>query len=199
MKTIYTSLLYKLCFAICLVVFVSTSCRRHQAPKPRAYFRIEMPEKEYQSFQSAFPYTFSYPKYAEVIIDSSKNAEDYWLNLSFPQFNSQIHVSYKSIDDNFVELLEDSRRLAYKHTIKADAINELLFENKEHQVLSILYDIQGDAASPVQFLATDSVHHFLRGSLYFNSIPNKDSLAPVIDFIKEDMIHLIETIEWKNN
>ena len=198
MKIKTTFLLYKICIAACLITFITAGCRRHLSPKPRGYFRIEFPEKEYQSFQSSFPYTFSYPKYAEVVIDSSKNAEDYWLNVSFPQFNSQIHMSYKSIDDNFFELLEDSRRLAYKHTIKADAINELLFENKEHQVLSILYDIKGDAASPVQFLATDSVHHFLRGSLYFNSIPNKDSLSPVIDFIKEDMIHLIESIEWKN-
>lgn len=187
-----------LCIALCSFVFLATGCRRHQSPKPKGYFRIEFPEKEYQSFQSAFPYTFSYPKYAEIVIDSSKNAEDYWLNVTFPQFNSQIHMSYKRIDNNFFELLEDSRKLAYKHTIKADAINERLFENKKNKVLSILYDIQGDAASPVQFLATDSVHHFLRGSLYFNSIPNKDSLAPVIDFIKEDMAHLIETIKWKN-
>ena len=93
--------------------------------------------------------------------------------------------------------MEDSRKLAYKHSIKADAIGERFFQNDEHHVYGILYEIKGNAASPLQFAITDSTRHFLRGALYFNSIPNKDSLAPVIDFIKEDMMQLMETVSWK--
>ncbi len=182
-----------------IIILLSFACRRHHSPKPKGYFRIDFPERSYQAFDSTFPYKFEYPEYAKVSIDASLNSEDYWCNVLFPKFDGQIHMSYKTIDDNFYELIEDSRRLAYKHSIKADAINERLFEDNEKQVIGILYDIKGDAASPIQFFATDSVEHFLRGSLYFNAIPNKDSLAPVIDFVKEDIIHLIESIEWKNN
>jgi len=108
----------------------------------------------------------------------------------------KIHLSYKTIHNNFNELMEDSRRLAYKHTIKADAINEQMFIDDEKHVFGILYDIQGDAASSIQFFATDSTTHFLRGSLYFNVIPNKDSLAPVVSFVKKDIIKLMETLSW---
>lgn len=187
----------KLIGLMTLAIILSFACKRHHSPKPKGYFRIDFPERAYQPFDSTFPYKFDYPKYAVVNIDSSSNSEDYWCNVHFPEFNAQVHMSYKTINNNFYELLEDSRKLAYKHSIKADAINELLFEDGEKQVLGILYDIKGDAASPIQFFATDSIKHFLRGSLYFNTIPNKDSLAPVIDFVKEDIIHLIETTEWK--
>ena len=62
----------------------------------------------------------------------------------------------------------------------------------------ILYQIKGNAASQVQFLLTDSVKHFLRGALYFNNRPNKDSIAPVANYITEDIVRLMETAEWSD-
>lgn len=180
-----------------VLLLVSTSCRQHHTPKPRGYFRISFPEKEYQNFDSTYPYKFQYPKYASVKADSSDNAEPYWLNILYPELNGQVHLSYKTVNNNIYDLLEDSRRLAYKHTIKADAINEQMFYNPDKKVIGILYDIKGNAASPLQFFATDSTKHFIRGSLYFNTVPNQDSLAPVISFVRDDVIRLMETIEWK--
>jgi len=187
----------RILLSICLMTIISIGCQRNYTPKPRGYFRISLPEKEYQSFDTTFPYKFDYPTYAKIANDSSNNAEAYWVNLEFPQFNGKVHMSYKTIHNNLFELLEDSRSLAYKHTIKADAINEKLFFDETKNVFGILYNIEGDAASSVQFFATDSTQHFLRGSLYFNSIPNKDSLAPVVTFVGEDIIRLMESLEWK--
>ena len=86
-----------------------------------------------------------------------------------------------------------------KHIPKASDIKEIPYSNKEHKVYGLVYDIRGSgAASPFQFYLTDSSLHFLRGALYFNMIPNNDSMAPVIDFIEEDMNHLIETLQWNN-
>lgn len=185
--------------SVALLVFIATmiSCRGHQSPKPRGYFRIEFPEHSYQQFDTTFPYKFEYPKYSKIVMDTLPGAEAYWCNISFPSLNGQIHLSYKTVGDQFYELLEDSRNLAYKHSIKADAINERFFENPDKQVMGILYEIKGNAASPFQFFVTDSTDHFLRGSLYFNTVPNKDSLAPVIEFVKADIEHIIESIEWK--
>lgn len=184
-------------FSIGLMTIISGGCQRNYTPKPRGYYRISLPEKKYQSFDTTYPYKFDYPTYSRVITDSSSNAEAYWINLEFPQFDGKLHMSYKTINNNLFDLLEDNRSLAYKHTIKADAINEKLFFDETKNVFGILYSIEGDAASAVQFFATDSTRHFLRGSLYFNAIPNKDSLAPVVKFVREDIMHLMESLQWK--
>ncbi|NOU16766.1 MAG: gliding motility lipoprotein GldD [Bacteroidales bacterium] len=172
-------------------------CNSTPIPKPRGYFRLEFPEKQYKSFDSIFPYKFYYPVYGKVVMDNQVGAEKYWVNIDFPGYKARIHISYKSVNGNIDNLIEDVRTLAYKHTIKADAINEKVFSNPERKVYGILYDIKGNAASSYQFYVTDSVKHFLRGALYFNVHPNKDSLSPAVEFFGKDMRYLIESLEWK--
>jgi gliding motility-associated lipoprotein GldD len=174
------------------------SCGTPPAPKPRGYFRISLPEKKYTLFDScSLPYTFELPLYSEVRPAGESENEPNWTNLTFPRFKAKLHLSYKNIDNNLYQLLEDNRELAFKHTVKADAIKEKLFESPEKNVYGILFDIKGNTASPVQFFVTDSTKHFLRGSLYFHTVPNKDSIAPVLKFVRQDIIHLIETLKWK--
>lgn len=173
------------------------SCTQTYTPKPRGYFRIDFPQKEYQQFDSTCPFTFEYPTYGRVERDNDKNAEPCWININFPGYKSKIHLSYKTITGSSSQFIEDSHTLAYKHAIKADAIDELLVEYPEKKVYGIIYDIRGNAASSVQFYLTDSLRHFLRGSLYFETQPNKDSLAPAIDFFRKDVEKLIETLKWK--
>lgn len=190
------SLTYIGVFAIVGLITLS-GCKRNYTPKPRGYFRIDLPEKSYTHFDTTFPYKFDYPVYARITEDKTKTAEKYWINIEYPGLNGKIHVSYKDINNNIEQILEDTRKLAYKHTIKADAINEKMFIKPQKNVYGILYEIEGNAASSVQFFLTDSTDHYLRGALYFNAAPNKDSLAPVLNFIKEDIIKLIESLEWK--
>jgi gliding motility-associated lipoprotein GldD len=173
-------------------------CKRHYTPKPAGYLRIDFPEKAYQIYNSSCPYTFEYPLYGKIIPDTSRIAEPCWINIEFPRFGGKIHISYKPVRNNLNVYIEDSRTLAYKHTVKADAISETAYDDDEKKVYGLLYRIKGDAASNVQFYLTDSTRHFLRGSLYFNVQPNADSLAPVIDFIMTDIMHLVETLEWKD-
>jgi gliding motility-associated lipoprotein GldD len=173
-------------------------CKRHYTPKPAGYLRIDFPEKTYQIYNSSCPFTFEYPLYGKIIADTSRIAEPCWINIEFPSFGGKIHISYKPVRNNVNVYIEDSRTLAYKHTVKADAISETLYTNDEKKVYGLLYQIKGDAASSVQFYLTDSTRHFLRGSLYFNVQPNADSLAPVIGFFMEDIMHLVETLEWKD-
>jgi len=116
----------------------------------------------------------------------------------YPAYKARVHLSYKPVTDNLYDLLEDNIRLAYNHVVKADAIDEHLFINEDTHLYAMMFEIKGDAASPLQFLATDSARHFLRGSLYFQTAPNRDSLAPVINYITEDVVHLIETLQWKD-
>ncbi len=180
------------------ILLLTFACNNTNPPKPRGYFRISLPEKEYSQIDTSLPYQFESPEYTRLKPDKSDQSQPYWGNLVFPRFDAKIYLSYKKIEDNLYQLYEDNRELAFKHTVKADAIKERMFNSPENNVHGILYEIQGNTASPIQFYVTDSTQHFLRGSLYFNTVPNKDSIAPVLEFIRQDIIHMIETLKWRD-
>jgi gliding motility-associated lipoprotein GldD len=180
---------------VLLGLFVQ-GCSEKFTPKPRGFFRIDFPEKEYFTFTNSFPYSFEYPIYSRVLPDTSGRAEPFWVDVDIPDNKSKFHLSYKKVQGNLSQLTEDSRELAYKHAIKATSIDERIFINHESKVYGTVYTIKGNAASPMQFFLTDSSRHFLRGSFYISEVPNYDSLLPVISFLEKDMIHLIETLHW---
>ncbi|MGE0636526.1 MAG: gliding motility lipoprotein GldD [Bacteroidia bacterium] len=190
------SVAYCLLLSACLLLL---SCGEEDyTPKPRGFFRIELPEKEYQAYQSDCPFTFQYPVYTSIENDTKGLSEPCWINLNFPAFKGTLHISYKSVDGNIVQYLEDARELTNKHIAKASAINEILIDRPDKNVYGLIYDVEGSgAASPLQFFVTDSSKHFLRGALYFTVKPNNDSLQPVIKFIKQDIDKFIESFEWK--
>jgi gliding motility-associated lipoprotein GldD len=185
---------------VLFIILIIAGCGQDYTPKPRGYFRIDLPAKSYQQTPADLPYSFEYPAYSVIERrPNPKPEEKYWINISIPAFNARIYLSYKIVDHNVETYLNDSRNFVYKHTIKADAITETPFIAPDKKVFGILYEIKGDAASNMQFALTDSTHNFVRGALYFNEVPNKDSLAPVIDFLKTDIQHLIETFKWEKH
>ncbi len=180
-----------------LIILIS-GCSSDYVPKPRGFFRIELPDKEYRDLDSIFPYTFEYPIYAEISNDPNSLDQPYWINIDFPSFKARVHLSYKAVNNDLEVFAEDSHSLVMKHIPKASAIEEIRIDNEINDIHGIVYDIRGTgAASPYQFYITDSTQHFLRGALYFNTLPNNDSLAPVIEFIKLDIMHMLETTRWK--
>jgi gliding motility-associated lipoprotein GldD len=192
--------IYYLFISIYLLFFIlsMTGCNEDYSPKPRGYFRIDLPEKQYIRFDSTYPYSFEYPSYAKVVPDTRATSEPYWINIDFPRFQGRIYISYKPVKNNLNEYLEDARTFVVKHIPKAEAIDDTLIYRPEDKVFGLIYYIQGShAASPCQFFVTDSSAHFLRGALYFNVEPNNDSLAPVLTFIEQDIQHLIKTFRWK--
>lgn len=184
--------------SICLFLFL-ISCKEKYTPKPYGYYRIDFPEeKSYQWTREKLPYTFEIAGNATIEPDQTPDAEKYWINIVYPEYNARINISYKEIttDSSLAGFMQDCHRMAYVHTVKADAINERLFE-KEKGTFGLLYYIEGNTASSTQFFMTDSVKNFLRGSLYFKAHPNKDSLAPVIDYLRKDIIVLMESLQFK--
>lgn len=181
-----------------LIFILAVSCDQDYYPKPMGYFRIDMPEKSYIKFDTTYPYSFEYPAYSILLPDHNPNAELYWINIYYPKFKGTMHLSYKKVNDNLNAYLEDTRTMVMKHIPKASAIENREYINAESNVYGLTYSISGvSAASPYQFYLTDSSNHFVRGALYFNVVPNNDSLAPVIEFIKEDIDRMIETFEWR--
>jgi gliding motility-associated lipoprotein GldD len=193
----------KVFYCLLSVVCCLFACNSDFVQKERGYFKIELPQKKYQLFNSPeFPYTFEYPVYGNIQRDSfffDEIAENpYWINIEFPQFDGELHLSYKEIGKNkFDTLVDDAFKMAYKqHTSRASGIDPIKFE-LPNNVSGIYFSLKGNAATANQFFATDSTTHFLRGSLYFNATPNEDSLRPVNIFLREDMQHLINTLRWK--
>jgi gliding motility-associated lipoprotein GldD len=179
-----------------IIIITAISCEGDYSPRPTGYFRIDFPEKSYTLFESDCPYTFMYPEFARIVRDVGGDTRPCWLNIDFPGYNGRLHISYMEVNNNLVEYLEDSRKLAFKHSVKADAIDERVFVNNEERVYGTLYDIKGNSASAVQFYLTDSSRHFFRGALYFSVQPNRDSLAPVIEYFRDDILYLIESFSW---
>jgi len=186
-----------ICLLSCLVLLL-VSCREAHVPRPNGYFRIDMPEKEYVILDSIYPFMFEFPSCARIIPDSDTPDNPYFIDIFYPEFKGYVHLSYREVMENLTDLLEDTRLLAMKHIPRATAIRELPVMDPEHRVYGMIYDIRGSGtASPYQFYLTDSTRHFLRGALYFRVTPNNDSLAPVIDFVVQDIDHLMETLTWK--
>lgn len=180
-----------------LLTFFSCDNKTYQ-PKPRGYFRIDFPEKEYVKLDSMRYYSFEYPAYSTITPDYYSPQEKEWVNVEFPAYKGTIHLSYKTVNDNLNDYLGDSYSMMSKHLSRAMGIRDSVVINPERNVYGLVYFLEGEGvASPMQFYLTDSVKHFMRGSLYFNVKTNNDSLAPVIDFITDDIRHLIETVEWK--
>ena len=185
--------------ALLLLLMMAVSCGdRNPQPKPRGYFRIDMPEKQYVTLDTMSRYRFEYPVYATITPDYYSLDEKDWVNVVFPRFKGTIHISYKNVDNNLSEYVEDAYRMITKHITKATGISDSVVVNKDRNVYGLVYNLEGEGvASPLQFYLTDSTKHFMRGSLYFNIYPNNDSMQPVIKFISDDVIHLINTLEWK--
>ena len=189
-------------FLLLILVLILAACTSENVntPKPKGYFRIKFPQKIYQTYNSNCPFTFEYPIYANMVVDTDKNAQPCWNNLNFPQFNGQLHLTYHGVFSakNYNKMTELARELAMKHTIKATSIDQKLINYPDKKVYGVYYAIEGNTASSVQFFLTDSINHYFRGALYFNERPKYDSIQPVVKFIKKDIDRLIETFKWKN-
>jgi gliding motility-associated lipoprotein GldD len=178
------------------------SCNSEYTPKRKGYYRIDLPEHNYQTFDRAgYPYTFEYPVYASVAKDStffdSTTENPFWINIDFPQFNARIYVSYKAIGkNNFDKLRDDAFKMTFKHTSKASSIDQTPIQTA-NGIGGMYFSVGGNAATAHQFFVTDTTRNFLRGALYFDATPNEDSLKPVNDFLQQDMVHLINTFRWR--
>lgn len=107
-----------------------------------------------------------------------------------------MHGSYFPLHDDLDILTDDAIKLVYKHAAQATAIPEQAYVNDSYRVYGVLFYLQGNVASPFQFFLTDSVKHFFKASVYCECRPNADSLAPIYDYLEQDVKRLIESWQW---
>lgn len=171
------------------------SCGEEVQPKPGGYLALEYPRPEYQLYDSDCTYSFEINKIVRV--KPARGDQSCWVNLDYEQLKGTIFITYQPVRNNLDSLLTDAQKLPLQHTIKADAIEGSVYTNDFHRTYGMFYQVSGNAASQAQFYLTDSVNHFLTGSVYFDAQPNFDSILPAAAYIKRDMRHLMETVEWQ--
>ena len=188
-----------------LLLLACVACNHTYVPKPYGYYRITPPDTAYADFQSSilnsqfsilnYPYTFALSQNA-VVQPRTDVGEPYWVNLFYPSLNATIHCSYKPVKGNLRVLTDDALEFVYKNASFASSIPERDYNHPEKNVYGVLFDLEGNTASSCQFFLTDSTHHFFRASVYCNCPPNADSLAPVYNYLRTDVIRMVETFQW---
>lgn len=184
---------------ICFLLGLS-ACQTEYQPKPKGYNRLILPTPSYIATPDSLPYLFEYSTFAQLKKDTSQVNEKYWVEISYPEIMATVHITYKKLDGSIKQLkeyLNDAYRLTAKHQIKAYAIEESISRTPSGKT-AIIAEIDGEVPSQFQFTITDSTENFLRGALYFNTKVQNDSLRPAIDYVKRDVMHLINTVSWKN-
>ena len=178
-------------FLAVVLLLSFTSCKNEVLPKPASQLRLDYPEAQYAAFSNHCPFTFQMNE--DAIIKEEKNCG---FTIHYPKMKATIYLTYKTVNKNIDSLLRDAQTLTYKHVVKADDILEQPYINPEKKVYGMFYTVSGNAATNTQFYATDSIKHFVTGSVYFYAKPNFDSIMPAADYIKNDMQRLLETIQW---
>lgn len=184
-----------------LILAAGSSCKQNYLPKPLGYNRLELPAHTYRMSPDTLPYRFSYSDAAELLDDTSRISERYWVLVHYPKLKATIHLTYKDIQNSkklLREYLHDAYTLTAKHEIKAYAIDASIMRTPSGKT-AYVSEIEGEVPSQFQFTVTDSTHNFLRGAVYFDTRVNNDSLAPAIRYMKADAVELIKTLQWHNS
>ena len=180
------------CLVLTIVFFSIFGCKDDVLPKPSSHLRLDYPMSEYVHFENSCPFTFDMNSEAVIKEKTPCNFE-----INYPKMKATIYISYKPVSNNLKLLLRDAQKLTYEHVIKADAITDQPFMNKDNKVYGMFYQVNGNAATNAQFYATDSTKNFVDCSVYFYAKPNYDSIYPAVSYVKNDMRRLLESLKWK--
>ena len=184
-------------FLVCLCV----SCGNDPVPKPKGFLRLDFPDAKYKTTKLSLPFTFEQNELSDRIskIKADHHNSTYGIDINYPSLKGTIYLTYKKVNDkNLNTLLKDAQNITQKHVSKADEISEQVFIDKKRRVFGTFYEVGGNTASQSQFYITDSLNHFLNGSLYFYTKPNYDSIYPAAEYLKNDIKHIMESVKWVN-
>jgi len=161
------------------------------------FVRIEKEEGEIIKYERP-EFSFLYPSYAKIEPLKPETEKEIWFNIDYPVYRATIYCTYIPTNIKVLpKMLDDSHQLAYSHAVKAESISQSQFTDTLKHTTGLIYDIKGSVASPLQFYLTDGSSRFLRGALYFNDATRPDSIAPVVAYIRADIVQLMESLEWK--
>ena len=176
-----------------LVVLASLAgCTGDTLPKPKSQLSLAYDQPQHKTTESECPYTFE-----KNTIGKLRYKDDCSAIIDYPKLNGSLFLTYRKVEGNIKNLLNEAQKLTYEHVRKADDILEEKWVDEKNKTYGMFYDLKGNAASQSQFYVTDSTAHFLTGSIYFNAKPNYDSIYPAAVYLKNDIRRLMETVRWE--
>ncbi len=198
------NLLFRLSLLTLLLIFLASCGDELPTPKPHAFPRVDFPVRNFVAFDQDFcAFSFQYPDYARVVQDTAffeeRPAHPCWFDLYIPSFDGRIHFTYYPLNgtpEDWEKHRDDAFEMAGYHNKRANYIDEVRIANPQG-VHGMAFDLRGPAASPFQFFLSDSTSHFLRAALYFNTQARPDSLAPITEFVEDDILRVLESFRWE--
>ncbi len=176
-----------------LLIASFTSCEDDVVVKPHAALRLRFPTPVYSTVNMDCPFVFKQNEFAQVSVN--KNCG---LKVDYPNMKATVFITYRETNTSILEAqLREAERLALNHGPRALSIPQSQYVNPDKKTYGTFYEINGNAASHGQFHLTDSTKHFVTAALYFDTKPNFDSLLPAIEYVRNDMRMMMETMEWR--
>jgi gliding motility-associated lipoprotein GldD len=168
-------------------------------PKPPTFLRSELPDHEYTTFKDHAHFSCDFSKNYLVKPVLFGNVVTDHLEVNLGPLNGTLYVNYFPLPnrDTLVRYINLSNDKVDEHQMKADRIIDKQLIDKNKKVYGTFFEFQGNVATNFQFYLTDSVNHFVRGEVLMNCRPNYDSLRPSLDYLKQDLLKLFESFEWK--
>lgn len=176
-----------------------TSCTEDKTiPKPPTFLRLDFNHPGYVRYTSDCGYSFDVDKMFTVrnTVDEQGNKLCH-RDIDLGKLNGVLYFSYIEMDKTLKEYIDHALDKVEEHKVKASSISDTSFYFSDKRVFGTLFELKGNVASPFQFYLTDSTSKFASGVVYFNTVPNYDSLRPSLNFVKKDILKMIETFEWK--
>lgn len=179
--------------------FLFSSCGGNEIsiPKPPTYLRMNLPRHNYKLYSNSCPYMFEISEIFQVEDVMDESGLSCHKEIKLGPLNGVIHFSYINMVEPLSRYVNYSNDKVDEHKIKANSIEDVNIIREEDRVFGTFFELKGDVATPFQFYLTDSTKRFVSGVVYFNCVPNYDSLKPSLDYLKLDLMKLVNTFKWK--
>jgi gliding motility-associated lipoprotein GldD len=188
---------------ILFIFLISTffyACENDQPiPKPPTYLRTELPDHTYRIVSNDCPYELKLAdvyNYKPCVFEKSNFCMQ---QIDLGPLNGSLFLYYLNFPskDSLPSIINYANDKVDEHKIKADKIDFKQFINKEKRVFGTFFELKGNVATNFQFYLTDSTNHFVRGEVLLNCRPNYDSLRPSLEYLKLDLLELLNNFKWK--
>lgn len=180
---------------LCVLALFACSEEAPSIPRPRGYPRIELPKGyAHKVFSNTTcPCEFEYPDFGTITLDKPDSC---WVDISFPQFGAKWHVTFKdaiATRTSRGEHFELYRKMIYKHIKKASEIRELPYQNDSGY--GTIFELTGNVGTPQEIFFGDSTRVMMI-AFYYSRADQNDSLQPVTQMMKSELMHMLETFKW---
>jgi gliding motility-associated lipoprotein GldD len=185
---------------IFIISFIIYACKDEiPIPKPPTYLRTELPNHSYRIVSNDCPYELKLSEiynYKPCIFEKSNFCMQ---QIDLGPLNGSLFLYYLNIPskDSLPSIINYANDKVDEHKIKADKIDFRQLIDKDKRVFGTFFELKGNVATNFQFYLTDSINHFVRGEVLLNCRPNYDSLRPTLEYLKLDLLELVQNFKWK--